>query len=231
MPAMPAVRRRVSAVPVAPLMARAPIAEVDAISRPARTFTGDFYFTHRADDRLWLAVGDVAGKGLPAAVIMAMIQEELEERMTSCAATGCDPATTLARLDEFLLPLMPQNRFATAVVAQLTPDGLLTVANGGHCPPLVVRADGTIEELTSTGPILGMLRNARWRMTTTQLNHGDTLILYSDGVIEATRDGEELGVEGLRAVVRNARTAQAILDALSDYEREDDTTVVVVRRV
>ena len=65
---------------------------IEAISRPARTFTGDFYFTHRAADRLWLAHGDVAGKGLPAAIVMAMIQEELEERVVACAETACDPS-------------------------------------------------------------------------------------------------------------------------------------------
>jgi sigma-B regulation protein RsbU (phosphoserine phosphatase) len=204
--------------------------EIDAISRPARTFTGDFYFTHRHDDRVWLALGDVAGKGLPAAIVMAMIQEELEERIVSCAETLCDPARTMAKLHDFLLPLMPQNRFATAVIATLRDDGRLTLANGGHCPPLVVRADGTIEELASTGPILGLLPTARWRTVTTTLDYGDALILYSDGVTEATRDGEELGVCGLRRIARKATTAQGILDALHAYAHGDDTTVVVVRR-
>jgi serine phosphatase RsbU (regulator of sigma subunit) len=204
--------------------------EIDAISRPARTFTGDFYFTHRHEDRVWLALGDVAGKGLPAAIVMAMIQEELEERIAACAETLCDPARTMAKLHDFLLPLMPQNRFATAVIATLRDDGRLTLANGGHCPPLIVRADGTIEELASTGPILGLLPNARWRTVTTTLDYGDALILYSDGVTEATLEGEELGVCGLRRIARKATTAQGILDALETYAHGDDTTLVVVRR-
>lgn len=203
---------------------------IDAISRPARTFTGDFYFTHRREDRVWLALGDVAGKGLPAAIVMAMIQEELEERIAACAETLCDPSRVIARLHDFLLPLLPQNRFATAVIATLRDDGFLTVANGGHCPPLLVRADGTIEELASTGPILGLLPNARWRSVNTTLDYGDALVLYSDGVTEATRDGEELGVCGLRRIVRKASTAKGILDALASYAHADDTTVVVVRR-
>ncbi len=204
--------------------------EIDAISRPARMFTGDFYYTHRREDRVWLALGDVAGKGLPAAIVMAMIQEELEERIAACAETLCEPATTMSRLHEFLLPLMPQNRFATAVIATLRDDGRLTLANGGHCPPLLLRADGSIEELASTGPILGLLPNARWRTVTTTLDYGDTLILYSDGVTEATHEGEELGVCGLRRIVRKAASAQGILDALQAYAHSDDTTVVVVRR-
>ena len=217
MSSLPAVRRGVRI-------------QLDAISRPARTFTGDFYFTHRKDDRVWLALGDVAGKGLPAAIVMAMIQEELEERIASCAETVCDPASTIARLHEFLLPLMPQNRFATGVIAHLRDDGLLTYTNAGHCPPLIVRADGSVNELASTGPIMGLLPHASWHSNKVMLEEGDRLVLYSDGVIEATRGEEELGVCGLRAIVRKAASAREIMDALSAYEHGDDTTVVVVTR-
>jgi sigma-B regulation protein RsbU (phosphoserine phosphatase) len=206
------------------------IAEIDAVSRPARTFTGDFYFTHRADDRTWIALGDVAGKGLPAAVVMAMIQEELELRIASCARTACDPATTLTRLHEFLRPLMPRNRFVTAVIGNLRPDGRLTIANGGHCPPLIVRANGEIEEIASTGPVVGILPFATWRSTTTHLGDGDALVLYSDGITESAIDGEELGVCGLRRILRGTTDARAILDAVSRYAHDDDRTIVVVRR-
>ena len=112
--------------------------EAYAYSKPARTFTGDFYLTHHDTDRLWFVLGDVAGKGLNAAVIMAMIQEELEHRIASCATTKCDPSTTMQRLHEFLHPLMPRNRFATVVIGTLRDDGMLTIANAGHCPPLIV---------------------------------------------------------------------------------------------
>ena len=208
----------------------APIAlRVEAVSRPARTFTGDFYFTHRADDRLWIAHGDVAGKGLPAAIVMAMIQEEIEQRVIACAETACDPARTMQRLHEFLRPLLPRNRFATAVIAHLHDDGRLRVANGGHCPPLVVRRDGTIDELPSTGPLLGILPNARWTAHDTRLAKGDTLVLYSDGVTESLRDGEELGVDGLRELIANVGpSAYALQRALE--KSCDDVTLVTVRR-
>jgi sigma-B regulation protein RsbU (phosphoserine phosphatase) len=228
MSALPALRR-VTPVPLHP--ARPRIAEIEAISRPARTFTGDFYYAHRADDRLWLAHGDVAGKGLPAAIVMAMIQEELEERIAACAETACDPAVTLRRLHEFLLPLMPQNRFATAVIAHLREDGTLTVANGGHCPPLIVRNDGTIEELPSTGPLLGILPRPAWRTHVTHLEPGERLVLYSDGVTEATLCDEELGVAGLKQILRTTADPDAILDILRERDVNDDVTLVVVRRV
>lgn len=203
---------------------------IDALSRPARTFTGDFYFTHRADDSTWLALGDVAGKGLPAAIVMAMIQEELEHRIAACAATHCAPERTMGRLHEFLLPLMPQNRFATAVIGNLHDDGTLRIANGGHCPPLLVRANGSIEELRPTGPLLGLLPDAAWRSTMVRMEPGDALVLYSDGVIEAKdAGGNELGVAGLRRIVERATSARAIHDALRTYACDDDLTLVVVR--
>ena len=216
-------------------IATAPLADVHAVSLPARTFTGDFWFTHRYGDRLWFAVGDVAGKGLNAAVFMAMIQEELEHRIASCAETRCDPAVTMTRLDAFLRPLLPPNRFATAVIGHLRDDGVLSVANAGHCPPLIARASGAIEEIGSTGPAAGILMKAQWSTCTTRLDSGDTLVLYSDGVIEALgADGQELGVEGVRHALggyhASAReTATRVLRAVE--EREDDVTLVVIRRV
>lgn len=202
-----------------------PIADVQALSRPARTFTGDFYYTHRHGNRLWLAHGDVAGKGLPAAIVMAMIQEELEHRITSCAETQCDPAATMQRLHEFLRPILPKNRFVTGVIGQLREDGTLTIANGGHCPPLIVRRNGMVEEIGSTGPLLGILSNARWSSTTTHLGRGDTLVLYSDGVIESCA---ELGVDGLKRIVRTARTPEDVLAQIG--KPTDDVTLVMVRR-
>ena len=204
--------------------------DVRAYSRPARAFTGDFYVTHRHDDRLWFALGDVSGKGINAAVVMAMIQEELEHRISSCANAGCDPATTMARLHEFLRPLLPANKFASAVIGYAADDGHLVVANAGHPSPIIVRRDGAIDLVDSTGPVVGILPAARWRSSIRLLGRGDTLVLYSDGVIEAeSPDGGQFGMERLIAA---ARTGD-ILGAVEEYEagtRADDLTLVVVRR-
>lgn len=213
---------------------RARTTDIHAVSVPARTFTGDFYFTHRAGDRLWFAVGDVAGKGINAAVVMAMIQEELEHRITSCATRGCDPSTTVSRLHTFLRPLLPRNRFATVVIGWLRDDGTLMIANAGHCPPLIVRANGDIDEIGSTGPVAGILPAPRWQSKPHKLRSGDALVLYSDGVIEArANNGEELGVRGLRGLLQrmssSARVmATRIIDAVKALA-DDDVTVVVLR--
>lgn len=201
--------------------------ELQTVSRAARTFTGDFFFTHREADRTWIALGDVAGKGLPAAVVMAMIQEELEHRIASCAAAECDPAQTAKRLHEFLAPLLPRNRFATAVIGWLRDDGRLTIVNAGHPSPLIVRSNGAIDAVASTGPILGVLPNAQWRSMTMHLDRGDALVLYSDGVSEAVVDGEEIGVSGLRKLLADTLCPATLLAQL---ETSDDVTMVVARR-
>ncbi|HEY8130851.1 MAG TPA: PP2C family protein-serine/threonine phosphatase [Thermoanaerobaculia bacterium] len=226
------------------LFHRAPRAErrapdVHAISIPARAFTGDFYVTHRASDRLWFALGDVAGKGLPAAVVMAMIQEELEHRIQSCAQALCDPTVTMTRLHAFLKPLIPMNRFATVVIGHLRDDGKLSIVNAGHCSPLIVRADGRVEQVGSTGPVVGVLSSSQWFTFETTLARGETLVLYSDGVLEArSPDGEEFGIERIEdglsvGPVSAGQIAERILAAVNRHTgdvRDDDLTLVVVRR-
>src|SRR5438067_176097 len=207
---------------------------VAAFSKPARTFTGDFYFTHRDGDRLWFALGDVAGKGLPAAVIMAMIQEELEHRITSCASTRCDPSTTMQRLHLFIKPLMPANRFATIVIGYLRDDGVLTITNAGHCPPLIVRGDGAVEQIDSTGPVAGILSKSAWKTVTRQLDPGDSIFLFSDGLLEAqSESGEEFGIDRIERAVTRAESDQVIDAVLHDVRAhsagfDDDVTLLAI---
>ena len=205
--------------------------DVHAISIPAGTFTGDFYFVHREEGRLSFALGDVAGKGIKAAVFMAMIQEELER--TSCD----DPSANMMRLHTFLRPVIPRNKFATAVLGHVSQNGIVRLANGGHCPPLIVRADGRIEEVPSTGPVLGVLSSSQWRTFETTLRRGESLVLYSDGAIEARRqDGEEFGVRRLAAALNGATSqqiAESVLAAVNHHSsgaRSDDLTLLVIRR-
>lgn len=229
-----------------PLFSRAPRpskagVDVHAVSHPARAFTGDFYFTHRSGGRLWLAVGDVAGKGIEAAVVMAMIQEELEHRIVSCANTNCDPAVTMTRLDLFLRNLLPANKFATVVIAQIHDDGSLVVANAGHPPLLIARRDGSIESIDSTGPVVGLLPAPEWRSVTTPFRRGDALLAYTDGLIEArSSDDEEFGIDRLRTIFASAarrRRASEIggevaasVSSHSGSRRDDDLTIIVARR-
>ncbi len=239
---MPASRSVIYAVSQLPLFARTPevrstTLDVHAISRPARGFTGDFYFTHRQGSRVWFALGDVAGKGINAAVVMAMIQEELERRITSCARTECDPAATLTRLHEFLRPLLPSNRFATVIIGHLKDDGTLRLANGGHCPALIVRASGRVDQIGSTGPVAGMIAG-RWASVRAQLSKGDALVLYSDGLVEGrASDGEEFGVDRVIEIVSRRGRAREIttrltaaFDTHTERRRDDDLTIFAAVR-
>lgn len=199
---------------------------VHAVSLPARGFTGDFYYVDPHSAGAWLALGDVAGKGLPAAVVMAMIQEELEQQVDQTT----EPAFALEALDRFLKPLLPRNRFVSAAVAHIDDDGMLRIANGGHCAPLIARAGGSVEAIPSTGPVLGVLSNGAWRTQEVALEPGDTLILYSDGVIEA----EGFDVDRLAAIVSShaseplSSIAAAITSALRG-RTDDDVTLLLAR--
>jgi sigma-B regulation protein RsbU (phosphoserine phosphatase) len=214
--------------------------DVSALSLPARTFTGDFYFTHRSGERFWFVLGDVAGKGLPAAVIMAMIQEELEHRITSCALTVCDPSAVMMRLHTFLKSILPSNKFATTVVGYLHDNGTLVVVNAGHCPLMILRADGSIEEIGSTGPVIGLLSTPQWHTFSTRVKRGESVVVFSDGFMEArSRDGDEFGICGVRGVLQTTgrigvrEMTSALLEAVERHAegvREDDMTVLAMRR-
>lgn len=216
--------------------------DVHAVSRPAREFTGDFYFTHRQGRRLWMAIGDVAGKGIQAAVVMAMIQEELEHRIVSCATAHCDPAVTMTRLDLFLRKLLPSNKFATVAIVQIHDDGSLVVASGGHCPLLIARKDGRIESIDSTGPVVGLLPAPVWRSLTIPFHRGDTLLAYTDGVIEARSDrDEEFGIDRLQRAFAAAASGRlraseigaeltAAIAAHAGPRNDDDLTMIIARR-
>jgi serine phosphatase RsbU (regulator of sigma subunit) len=259
MPALPAIRRmrtsivkgagrtHVGEVPdgtfLPPRWKEPPLrpVELHAVSRPARTFTGDFYLTHQSEEGLWLVLGDVAGKGLRAAVTMAMIQEELERRLAEEVLARCNPEEAMLRLHSFLKPILPANRFATAVIAHWRLDGRLVLANAGHCPALIARLDGSVEEIPSTGPIVGILDHPRWSAVSTRLERGEALLLYSDGVVEArSPSGEEFGSGAIHRILSSARGSasarrilEAILGALEGHSaglREDDLTLVVARR-
>jgi phosphoserine phosphatase RsbU/P len=229
-----------------PLFPRAPRpskADVDfhAVSRPARAFTGDFYFTHRHGRTLWVVIGDVAGKGIEAAVVMAMIQEELENNIIACAMESSDPAMTMTRLDLFLRRLLPSNKFATVAIAQIHDDGSLVVVNGGHCALLIARRDGSMESVESTGPVVGLLPNGKWQSVQRPFHRGDALLAYTDGVTEARSDNdEEFGIDRLRRAFGDAAKqkqatgiATAIASAVASHaggRRDDDLTIIVARR-
>lgn len=208
-------------------------------SMPCRTVGGDYYdYLVYPDEHVGLAIGDVAGKGMPAALLMSSLQAKVQ----AIAETSPSPAALVARLNRSVAATCPDNRFVTFFYSRLNlRSGELAYCNAGHNPPLLARADGTVVRLDGGGPVLGILPGIGYREQSCQLEAGDLLLLYSDGVTEAQApDGEEFGEERLEEIVRASRgdSAETVLakvnvairDFMAGRPAADDITLVAARR-
>ena len=165
---------------------------------PARNVGGDFYDVVRLqDDQIGLAIADVSGKGVPAALFMMSSRTLLK----GAAISFHEPGEVLAEVNNLLQEDDTAGMFVTVLYATYSPStGAFTYASGGHDPPLVIHADGSSTLLPLTGGIaLGVVPGLEYRQESYTLAPGDTVILYTDGVTEATNiDDELLGIEGVR---------------------------------
>jgi sigma-B regulation protein RsbU (phosphoserine phosphatase) len=183
-------------------------------------------------------VGDVCGKGMPAALLMMGLQA----RVQVLAAEPNRPAVVVDRLNRVLAAAELNTRFISFFYALLDPvSGEFAYSNAGHNPPLLVRANGTVEWLTEGGPVLGIVRDAAYDDVRCVLNTGDVAVLYSDGVTDATNPEEQdFGESRLSEVLEQVHhgSADAILSALTTAVKgwaagtpaPDDITLVVVRK-
>lgn len=204
-------------------------------SLPSRAIGGDFFdFADRPDGSLGFTVGDVSGKGPAAALLTAKIQGLL-----SAEADRGTPAEIIQTVNRGLTRRAVQAKYATAFNATLGPDGLLTFCNAGHNPPLVYGRAG-LRRLEAGSMPVGLFDFAQYENATAQLEQGDVVIVYSDGVTEALDvDGEEFGEDRLAAIAaeRHADEASAIVDAIvravQQFARgaaqHDDVTAMVVK--
>ena len=157
------------------------ICDLAAASIPCRTVGGDFYdYLDVGEQGLGFALGDVAGKGPPAALLAAAVQTNFAAQAPLCD----NPAETMARVNKALLRRAIEARFATMFYGAITSDGRLSYCNAGQEPPLVVRAE-SIEWLEEGGPVLGLLSIATYAFDTVPLHPGDLVVVCSDGVTEA----------------------------------------------
>lgn len=203
-----------------------------------RTVGGDYFdYLVAPGNRLVLALGDVAGKGMPAALLMASLQA----RVTSLAESAESTAAVVRSLNRGLAAYCPRNRFITFFLAILDPaTGELTYTNAGHNPTIIVRAGGDVELLEEGGPVLAILPSFPYSEHQTQLRPGDLLFLYSDGLTEA-EDGEcvEFGEARLIELLRAhpAASAEAVISAVREAVQTwtggrplaDDMTMLAVR--
>jgi serine phosphatase RsbU (regulator of sigma subunit) len=207
-----------------------------AASLPCRSIGGDFYdYVDLSDGSFGFALGDVAGKGPPAALLSAMMQGIFAAQ----AATSDPPSQTISRVNLALYRRGIESRFVTLMYGALYADGRLIYCNAGHNPPLVVGKNG-FRRLECGGPIVGLFESATYEEETVKLDPGDWLIVFSDGVSEAlSASGEEYGESRiLDCVNRNlALDPQRLLEAMFSDVREfargaaqsDDITGMVMR--
>ena len=211
--------------------------EVARYYRPAREVGGDFYdFLELPGGRLGFVIGDVTDKGVPAALVMATTRAILR----AAAERLISPGEVLERVNGVLHPDIPPRMFVTCLYAVLEPDtGRLTYANAGHDLPYRRRKDG-LDELRATGMPLGLMPGMSYEEKETTLLPGESVLLYSDGLVEAHNpDREMFGFPRLRELLAQHPGGASMIDYLlgelssftgADWEQEDDVTLVTLQR-
>lgn len=217
----------------------APGVEASGLTRPANTVGGDFYDILPQDDgRVIIALGDVAGKASPAALLMAlflaMLRTLVDERLA--------PSELVRRLNIQVAKHAPPSRFITLFLGSFDPrTGDLEFVNAGQTPPLLLRASGAVEKLATGGIALAMFEQSTYESGHVRLDPGDALVMYSDGITEAEAPNgqmfEELGLEAaVRAVpgVSAGVLGRAVFAAVDHFRQgerlADDLTVLVLSR-
>ena len=205
-------------------------------SVPCRSIGGDFFdYVDLPNGAFGFAVGDVAGKGAPAALLTAVLQGVF----ASQASSGSSPSETLSRVNIALIRRAIESRFATALYAVIGSKGELTYCNAGHNPPMVFGKNG-VQRLEKGGLILGLFEHATFEEGTATLEAGDLLVAFSDGVTEAlSTEGEEYGEQRLLDCVaaNREKSVPELLDSIFASVREftagavqsDDVTALVLR--
>jgi serine phosphatase RsbU (regulator of sigma subunit)/predicted ester cyclase len=211
--------------------------QISPFYQPAREVGGDFYeFFELDDSRVGFAVGDATGKGVPAAFVMSATCALLGGVATS---SGSPPGEGLAQVNEAVLTRIPPNMFVTCFYAILEPEsGHLVYANAGHDLPYLHRS-GAAEELRARGMPLGLMPKMSYEEKEVILEAGDSVLLYSDGLVEAHNpEGEMFGFPRLRELMAEHGDKRSLGDLLleelysftgEEWEQEDDITLLTLR--
>ncbi len=213
--------------------------EVIGWNRPARQAGGDYYDFQGLGNGGWgLVVGDVVGKGVPAALLVSTLHSALRVLLDQMEIGP----QLIERLNRHIFESSSPNKFITMLLAALDTQGdRLAYLNAGHNPGLLVRAGGEVEELPSAGLPLGLMAQSRFEVSCLELGHGDLVCIYSDGITECEApDEEEYGLERLRDLLFDQRQQplaeilhridQAVTDFAQGQPQGDDQTVILLRR-
>jgi len=210
--------------------------EIASAWQSARLVGGDYFDILPLDEKmLGICIADVAGKGMPAALLMSNLQAAVR----GLSSLSLAPNLLCSRLNSIVYRNTDSDRFITFFYAQLEgPMRRLTYVNAGHNAPFVVRSDGSHERLREGGPVLGVFASRNYEMGSAQLSPGDLVILFTDGITEACGvEGEEFGEARLLRLLQDHRMLSAdelqakILAVVAEYSGgrwQDDATLVVL---
>jgi phosphoserine phosphatase RsbU/P len=202
--------------------------------QPANGVGGDCFDTIAFGRALGVSIADIAGKGLPAALLMSNLQAAVR----AFAQESSPPSAVCSSVNRLLCRNMASGRFATFCYARIEPAaGRIVYANAGHNPPLLVRADGSTCSLSEGGMVLGIFPDSAYEQAEVAVGSGDRLIFYTDGITEARNaEGDEYGEERLMAAVAARRTMavedlkEALLAEVNEFtggQFDDDATLIV----
>jgi phosphoserine phosphatase RsbU/P len=210
--------------------------EIAAITQPLRFVGGDYYTVVRLNDRhTAFCMADVAGKGLPAALLMSSLQAALKPLMGRLP-----PYELCGRLNRILCDLTPVGKFISFFYAVLdNVDNSVTYCNAGHNPPVLIRADGSFSELQSSGAVFGQFPSWTYEQGDERLHPSDTLLIFTDGLVEAfDKNGEAFGESNLIGTARQRQDATAdsllrsLLHAAAHHcsnHFHDDASLIVLK--
>jgi sigma-B regulation protein RsbU (phosphoserine phosphatase) len=208
--------------------------DVGGVTRPSRAVGGDYYDFMLDGERLHIALGDVSGKGLGAAMLMVALRATVRSYWREP-----ELASAVARMNEIFNQSVPFDKYATFFVGRLdVTTGRLTYVNAGHNQPLLVRIDGTVERLEEGGTILGAFETGSWSEGQVTLQPGDTLVIFSDGISDLWPDAN-VADQRLTELVRehgkdSVQTLQSAIfaetDRLGGDRPQDDRTLLLLRR-
>ncbi len=231
-----------------------PSLELHGLCIPARTMSGDYYdFIPAGEGQLCVALGDISGKGISAALLMASLHSAVRAyrlagnegavALSSTEKLGhASPATLLALLNRHLFSSTQPEKYATLFFACYdAPKHTLTYSNGGQLPPFLLCSNGTLKRLDCGGSVVGLIDGLVYEQATISLERGDLLIAYSDGVTEPENDFGEFGEDRLLEVVRRYRdqplaaisgeVMRALRNWIGNAEQPDDITLVLARQL
>jgi phosphoserine phosphatase RsbU/P len=241
--------------------------EIHGVCRPARSVSGDYYdFLPLGDEKVGIAVGDISGKGISAALLMANIHSAVRVyemgrvptrgQMVAAGAAAISlasdsvslmpasivqsPASVLGLLNQHLFHSTPPEKYATMFFGLWHgQEHRLTYSNAGHLPPFIVRQNGSIEELTVGGTVIGLFDEIVYEEATVKLSPGDLFVAYSDGLTEPENEFGEFGSDRLLDLIRKSRNmplsrisevvTTSVLDWIGAAEQPDDVTLVLAR--